>query len=128
LGLVTYVCGVALIPLTASYRVGLLGLFVCGLAHIPVATTFNTFMQSSVPDQYRGRVVSCYLTGVMLGMPLGAFGLGRLADVIGMRETMVLDAIVMATFAAVVIVGYEGMPFIDHDIVDVGTEASFASA
>ncbi len=127
-GLVTYVCGIALVPLTPDYRVGLLGLFVCGLAHIPVATTFNTFMQSSVPDEYRGRVVSCYLTGVMLGMPVGSFALGRLGDVIGMRETLVLDALVMAVFATIILVGYAGMRFIDHDFVDVGDEASFATA
>ena len=127
-GLVTYVCGLACIPLTGDYRVGLLGMFICGLAHIPVATTFNTFMQSSVPDQYRGRVVSCYLTGVMLGMPVGSFALGRLGDVIGMRETMALDALVMAAFTLVIIIGYAGMRFIDHDFIDIGNEASFASA
>ena len=127
-GLTAYVCGVALLPLTSDFRIGLLGLFVCGLAHIPVATTFNTFMQSSVPDEYRGRVVSCYLTGVMLGMPVGSFALGRLGDVIGMRETLVLDALIMAVFATIILVGYAGMRFIDHDFVDVGDEASFATA
>ena len=117
-GMVLYVAGIVLIPLTTSYEIGLLGMFVCGLAHIPVATTCNTFMQSSVPDEYRGRVVSCYLTGVMLGMPLGSFLLGRLGDVLGMRETMVLDALVMAVFAVVIVVVYGGMRFVDHVLVD----------
>ena len=127
-GLFTYVVGVALLPATGNYRVGLVALFVCGLAHIPVATTFNTFMQSSVPDEYRGRVVSCYLTGVMLGMPLGSFALGRLGDMIGMRQALVLDAIVMAMFAVVVIVVYGGMRFIDHDMVDSTAADSFGSS
>jgi predicted MFS family arabinose efflux permease len=127
-GLVAYVAGVALLPLTGDFRIGLLGLFVCGLAHIPVATTFNTFMQSSVPDQYRGRVVACYLTGVMLGMPIGSFALGRLGDVIGMRETIALDALAMAAFAGVLIAVYAGMRFIDHDVIEPDSEISFAPA
>ena len=127
-GLVAYVCGVALLPLTTDFRVGLLGLFVCGLAHIPVATTFNTFMQSSVPDEYRGRVVACYLTGVMLGMPIGSFVLGRLGDTIGMRETIAFDAVAMAVFASVLIVVYAGMRFIDHDVIAADTDVSFAPA
>lgn len=128
LGLIAYVCGVALLPLTTDFRVGLAGLFVCGLAHIPVATTFNTFMQSSVPDQYRGRVVACYLTGVMLGMPVGSFSLGRLGDIIGMRETIALDALAMGLFASVVLVVYAGMRFLDHDVVEADTDVSFATA
>jgi MFS family permease len=127
-GLTAYVCGVALLPLTSDFRIGLLGLFVCGLAHIPVATTFNTFMQSSVPDQYRGRVVACYLTGVMLGMPIGSFALGRLGDVIGMRETIAFDAVAMAMFASVLILVYSGMRFIDHDLIEADTDVSFAPA
>lgn len=127
-GLVAYVCGVALLPITTDFRVGLLGLFVCGLAHIPVATTFNTFMQSSVPDEYRGRVVACYLTGVMFGMPIGSFVLGRLGDMIGMRKTIAFDALAMAAFASVLIVVYAGMRFIDHDVIEADTDVSFAPA
>jgi MFS family permease len=93
-----------------------------------VATTFNTFMQSSVPDEYRGRVVSCYLTGVMLGMPIGAFVLGRLGDMIGMRETIAFDALAMMAFASVLLLAYSGMRFIDHDVIDDDSERTFASA
>lgn len=117
-GLGLYVLGLALLPATGSYGVGLAGMFVCGLAHIPVATTCNTFLQSCVPDEFRGRVVSCYLTGVMLGMPLGAFALGRLGDIIGMRQTLAIDVAVMAVFMAVVIVGYAGFRFVDQDDAD----------
>ena len=75
-----------------------------------------------MPDEYRGRVVSCYLTGVMLGMPVGSFLLGRLGDVIGMRETMALDALVMGVFAVVIVVLYGGMRFVDHDLLDHADE------
>jgi MFS family permease len=127
-GMVLYVLGVALVPLTGAYSVGAVGMFVCGMAHIPVATTFNTFVQSSVSDAYRGRVVSCYLTGVMLGMPLGAFALGRASDLIGVRPTMAIDAVLMIAVLVLLIVGYAGMRFLDHSLVEDGTEASFTSA
>lgn len=122
-GMLVYVIGVAVIPLTSHYDVGLVGMFVCGLAHIPVATTCNTFMQSSVPDAYRGRVVSCYLTGVMLGMPVGSFALGRLGDTIGMRQTIALDAAFLAVFAVVIVVVFGGMRFLDHEVIEDPADA-----
>ncbi len=122
-GLALYVLGVALLPATTSYAMGIVGMFVCGLAHIPVATTLNTFVQGTVPDEYRGRVVSCYLTGVMLGMPLGSMLLGRLGDAIGMRETILLDAGVMAAMLAVIGVVYAGFGFIDADELEAPSPA-----
>src|SRR5690606_25628738 len=58
LGLCGYVIGVALMVVSTNYAVGILAFFVCGLSHIPIATSLNTFMQSAVPDEIRGRVVS----------------------------------------------------------------------
>ena len=63
-GLGGYVVGVFLIAITTNFAIGVLGFFVCGLAHIAIATSLNTFMQSAVPDEIRGRVVSFYLLGV----------------------------------------------------------------
>ncbi len=125
-GLALYVVGIGLLPLSTSYAVGIAGFVVCGLAHIPVATTLNTFVQSFVPDEYRGRVVSVYLTGVMLGMPLGSAVLGRLGDAIGMRRTMALDTVAMALLLAAVVVVYAGFRFIDDDTLEASPATSAA--
>lgn len=116
-GLGGYVLGVALMVSSTNYAVGILAFFVCGLSHIPIATSLNTFMQSAVPDEIRGRVVSFYLLGVMLGMPLGSFGLGRLSDSIGMREVLALDAVAFAVFFAVAVFGFGRFRDIDRDTI-----------
>jgi MFS family permease len=118
IGMFGYVLGVALTVVSGNYVVGLLAFFVCGLSHIPIATSLNTFMQAAVPDEIRGRVLSFYLLGVMLGMPIGSFGLGRLSDSIGMREVLVLDAIAFAAFAIFAAVRFDRYRQIDRDTVD----------
>ena len=71
-GIAIYAVGLALIPLTTNYGVGLIAYGICGLAHVLVGTSLNTFVQASVPDEIRGRAMSFYLLGIMLGFPVGA--------------------------------------------------------
>ncbi|HEV8295653.1 MAG TPA: MFS transporter [Acidimicrobiales bacterium] len=123
-GLAIYVVGILLVPLTTSYRVGMVAFAVCGLAHIPVATSLNTFVQSSVPDEIRGRVLSFYLLGVMIGMPTGALLLGRIGDLIGLRETLVLDAIAFAAFFTIIVLRFGRLQFVDRESLDETDTAS----
>jgi MFS family permease len=116
-GLGGYVIGVFLTAVTTNFAVGMIGFFVCGLAHIALATSLNTFMQSAVPDEIRGRVVSVYLLGVMLGMPVGSFILGRLSDVIGMREVLLLNSVAFAAFFVVAFVVFGRYREIDRDTI-----------
>jgi MFS family permease len=115
-GITIYAVGLALIPLTTNFGVGLVAYGICGFAHILVATSLNTFVQASVPDEVRGRAVSFYLLGVMLGFPVGALIIGRVGDAVGFREVMVLNVIVFTvlTFWLTHTREYEQ---IDHDIV-----------
>lgn len=117
LGLGGYVIGVGLMVVSTNYAIGLVAFFVCGLSHIPIATSLNTFMQSAVPDEIRGRVVSTYLLGVMLGMPVGSFALGRLSDSIGMREVLALDALAFGVFLAVALTWFGRFRDIDQDTI-----------
>ena len=115
-GIAIYAVGLALIPLTTNFGVGLVGYAVCGFAHILVATSLNTFVQAHVPDEIRGRAVSFYLLGVMLGFPAGALLIGRVGDAVGFREVMVFNAIVFTvlTFWLTRLSQYEQ---IDHDLL-----------
>jgi MFS family permease len=117
-GLVVYVVGILLLPLTTLYGVGMIGYAVCGLAHIPVATSLNTFVQSAVPDEIRGRVLSFYLLGVMIGMPTGALVLGRVGDIIGLRETLLLDGLAFAVFLTVIVLRFGRLRFIDQESLE----------
>jgi MFS family permease len=116
-GLGGYVIGVFFIAASTNFAVGIIGFFVCGLAHIAIATSLNTFMQSAVPDEIRGRVVSFYLLGVMLGMPIGSFVLGRLSDAIGMHEVLLLDAAAFAVFFVAAVVVFGRYREIDRDTI-----------
>ena len=61
-----------------------------------VGTSLNTFVQASVPDEIRGRAMSFYLLGIMLGFPVGALLIGRVGDAVGFREVMVFNVIVFS--------------------------------
>ena len=95
-GLAVYTVGLALIPLTGEYAVGLAGYALTGAAHMLVATSLNTFVQGTVPDHIRGRVLSFYLLGVMLGFPIGGYLLGAFGDALGLRPVLVADVVAFA--------------------------------
>lgn len=101
--LVLFAGSTALIPLTSTYWVGLVAYFVGGLAHLQSAVALNTLIQGSVPDTMRGRTMSFYVLGILAGIPLGAFALGRLGDVFTMRAAVVIDAVVFVIVAVVLV-------------------------
>ncbi len=70
--------------MAASYGFGIILQFV----------TVNTLIQSEVPDQYRGRVLSLYMLTFFGIAPLGSLGMGFLAENIGTSTTIALSAIV----------------------------------
>jgi MFS family permease len=99
--LVLFAASTALIPITSSYTVGLIAYFIGGLAHLQSAVALNTLIQGTVPDHLRGRTMSFYVLGILAGIPLGAFALGRLGDIFTMRVAVYTDA---AVFALLIIV------------------------
>ncbi len=99
--LVLFAASTALIPITSSYTVGLIAYFIGGLAHLQSAVALNTLIQGTVPDHLRGRTMSFYVLGILAGIPLGAFALGRLGDIFTMRVAVYADA---AVFALLIIV------------------------
>ncbi|MEY3618377.1 MAG: hypothetical protein RL726_1075 [Actinomycetota bacterium] len=90
--LVLFAGSTALIPTTSNYNVGLIAYFIGGLAHLQSAVALNTLIQGTVPDHLRGRTMSFYVLGILAGIPLGAFTLGRLGDIFTMRVAVYVDA------------------------------------
>jgi MFS family permease len=67
-------------------------LLVVGFAVVTIAAGANTAIQSIVPDEIRGRVMSVF-TMCFLGIaPLGALAAGAVAQRIGLRATLTLGA------------------------------------
>ena len=101
--LLLFALSTALIPLSSNYTLGLVAYFIGGLAHLQSAVALNTLIQGAVPDHLRGRTMSFYVLGILAGIPLGAFVLGRLGDVLSMRLSITIDAIVFVLLAAMLI-------------------------
>jgi predicted MFS family arabinose efflux permease len=101
--LVLFAGSTALIPLTPNYNIGLVAYFIGGLAHLQSAVALNTLIQGTVPDHLRGRTMSFYVLGILAGIPLGAFALGRLGDIFTMRVAVYADAVVFVLLIVLLI-------------------------
>ncbi len=73
-------------PLSAALLVAL------GFAGMIFATTANSLLQLTVPDELRGRVMSLYILLFAGSTPIGGFLIGSLSDVIGVSWTLLLCA------------------------------------
>jgi MFS family permease len=115
--IVVYTIGIGLLPLTHSFAVGIIAFGLVGMAHMPLATTMNTYLQAYVPDEIRGRVLSIYLLAVLAGLPAGALLFGKLADVLGMQEAMVINALAFFCLLLLVVFPYHRFTSIDQEDV-----------
>ena len=80
--------------------IGLALLFIAGITSTVFSTIISTFIQFSVPNEMRGRVMSLYAV-TLIGLPsLGALGSGALAEwlggVQGAPRSVLLGAVLLA--------------------------------
>jgi len=90
----------ALFSISPTFGLGLLFLFVAGITTTVFSTVIATFLQLSVPNEMRGRVMSLY-TVTLIGLPsLGALGIGAFAEwlggVEGAPKAVLMGAIILA--------------------------------
>lgn len=72
-----------LFSISPLFSLGLILLFVAGITSTVFSTIIATFIQLSVPNEMRGRVMSLY-TVTLIGLPsLGALGIGAFAEWLG---------------------------------------------
>lgn len=72
-----------LFSISPSFILGLFLLFIAGITSTVFSTVIATFIQISVPNELRGRVMSLY-TVTLIGLPsLGALGIGAFAEWLG---------------------------------------------
>lgn len=60
-----------------------------GFTTILMVAGSNTLIQTVVEDEYRGRVMAIFSTAFLGVAPLGSLAVGLLADMIGVRQTLV---------------------------------------
>jgi MFS family permease len=68
--------------------------------------TTNTLIQTEVPDEFRGRVMSLYTLGFFGLAPFGALALGALANVIGNPVAIALFALVGGTLSVFILLRF----------------------
>jgi MFS family permease len=103
LSLALYTTATALVAATSNYVIGMFGYFVSGVGHLTMAIVLNTVIQGRVPDAMRGRAVSFYIFGILLGIPIGSFALGLIGDAFSMRAALWSDVVVMSTVGGVLV-------------------------
>lgn len=90
-----------LMPTYALFAVSLIPL---GIIAMTVMTAANAYVQTTVPQYVRGRVMSLYMMIFMGGTPFGAPVIGFVADAFGARWSLLGGGILTAAFAIAALV------------------------
>ena len=102
--LVLYGCGVVAMAVAPWFALALVGMFATGVAHIASASTLNTAIQLQVDEGLRARVLSVYLTLLLLSSPLGQLLMGQAIELFGPRETFLVFGLLFFAVAVLLVV------------------------
>jgi MFS family permease len=75
---------------------------VLGFAQATATVVLVSVVQSLSPDYMRGRTASFYILAIMIGSPLGALTMGRIADTTSMTAALTGASLTLATLMAAV--------------------------
>ena len=90
LSTIAFAAALAALALIRSEPVLLVLLLLAGGAWLAVNASFNAIVQMHARDLFRARALSCYFMAVYGLMSFGAWFWGKLADAIGVRETLLV--------------------------------------
>lgn len=89
-----------LFAITGWLPLALVLLFGTGWSFMTQANTSNALVQSEVPDQLRGRVMSIYTMIFFGGMPIGSLLIGQVAAQISEPPAVIFSALVLFALAS----------------------------
>ena len=95
--------GLLLFANNASPTIAMLLAFLLGIGFMFEFTLINTLLQTSVPDQMRGRVMGLYTLTFFGFAPFGNLALGQWAEIQGMSFTISISALLTLILAIIVI-------------------------
>lgn len=90
----------AVYSLSPSFGVSLAAMAVLGMSLFRQLAASNSLIQQSIPDEYRGRIMSLYSMTVVGVLPIGNFLSGAAAEWIGVRATVMAGAFMSLAAAA----------------------------
>jgi len=100
-GLVAGVGALSAIGLVPRWDVAVGVVMILGFASTYCGVTLQSVVQSNVPDDFRGRVMSLWVVVGFGAVALGALGLGVISDMIGLSATLIWAGLVGALLMAV---------------------------
>lgn len=95
-GSVAFTTATLLFSFTRNYHISLLFLLITGWGMVVQNASINSLLQTIVPDELRGRIMSLYVLFFMGMMPFGSFQAGLIADNFGARMALRIGAIIVA--------------------------------
>jgi predicted MFS family arabinose efflux permease len=99
-GVLFWVSALTVFALSGWLWLSMLALVLFGVGQIFAGTTTTTLLQTRVPEQMRGRVMSLNTLLIMGVRPLGDFPAGALISAVGAPETVLLSACLVGGYSA----------------------------
>lgn len=93
-GVILFPLALWLLSFTTNPTSAYIACFIAGSTMISFTAVMNTLVQSAIDDSYRGRVMSLYVLLFLGPLPFGSLIAGRLAESIGVVNTIRLGATV----------------------------------
>jgi MFS family permease len=100
---------VVLFGLSKNFLFSLFTLLFVGGASIMALALINTILQTTVPDDFRGRVMGVYMLTFAGILPFGNLIAGSLAHALGVSFTVSVSGVICAIFFIVVNIAYPGL-------------------
>ncbi|MCX5711486.1 MAG: MFS transporter [Candidatus Omnitrophica bacterium] len=97
---------VVLFALSKSYALSLLVLVVIGWSSVSAMSITNTLLQTTVSDEFRGRVMSAFMFTFAGIMPFGNLVAGAFSQAFGVSLTVACSGIICALFFVFISVKY----------------------
>jgi predicted MFS family arabinose efflux permease len=101
-GILVWVSTLAVFAVSRSLWVSMIALVMFAAGQTLAGTTTVTLLQTRVPQQMRGRVMSLNTLLIMGVRPLGDFPAGALISAIGAPETVLLSAGLVGAYGALI--------------------------
>lgn len=95
---ITFGLALMVFSLSKTYTVSLLVLIAIGWSSVTTLSIINTLLQTNVPDNFRGRIMSAYMFTFSGMMPLGNLLAGWLAHILGVMQALMLGGLVCFIF------------------------------
>ncbi len=96
-----FAAGIALFAVSKYLYLSLFALSAAGFGAMTLVASSNTILQTIVEEEKRGRVMSFFTMSFMGMTPFGSLGAGYMANLIGVRQTLLIGSVACLAGAAI---------------------------